>query len=572
MQTTYNYQLVFLSYIIAVIASFAALNLGRQLKIASGRGQLNWLIGGAVAMGTGIWSMHFVAMLAFEIPQSITYNIIVVLISWLAGIVGAGIALFIVSRPQVQISQWLAGGVFMGVAIASMHYIGMAAIEVNAVIEYDWRWVTLSIIMAIVVSFIALALVFLLQDKEASFFSISKLGSALVLGGAICGMHYTGMYAACFHSTPSSVSNSSYSFNKTWLAISVSIGTLIILGLTFLTLFFDRKIIAEKEYNQLLEEKVQKRTAQLQELTQELEKRVLERTLELHTSNQQLEKTLKDLQATQAQLIQTEKMSSLGQMVAGIAHEINNPVSFIHGNLVHAASYTKGLLDLIQLYQSHYSHPPEHIQEKIEEIDLEFLQQDYLELLDSMQTGTQRIQAIVKSLRNFARLDEADLKAADIHEGLESALMLLRYQFDRGLDGVSEIQVIKNYEKLPEIYCYPGPLNQVFIIILINAVDELKKSSLVQNDPTIWISTDVTENHQIQVIIADNGTNLTEEIRSKMFDPFFTTKPVGQGTGLGLAIAYQIIVEKHQGQIFCNRTLEGKTEMIIQIPIKLNPE
>ncbi|MGF1495128.1 MAG: MHYT domain-containing protein, partial [Microcoleaceae cyanobacterium] len=232
-------------------------------------------------MGTGIWSMHFIAMLAFQIPQSITYDIFIVTISWLAGILGAGIALFIVSRPQVRIYQWLAGGISMGLAIASMHYIGMAAIQVNAVIEYDVSWVTFSVVLAIVVSFVALALVFLLQDQAEKFFSFPKLGSAFLMGAAVCGMHYSGMQATCFHAIPNSVLDSSYALSNTLLALGIGIATFIVLGLTFLTLLFDNKIIAEKEYNRILEEKVQERTAQLQDLTQALEQRVRDRTVEL---------------------------------------------------------------------------------------------------------------------------------------------------------------------------------------------------------------------------------------------------------------------------------------------------
>ncbi|GET44174.1 PAS domain-containing sensor histidine kinase [Microseira wollei] len=301
---------------------------------------------------------------------------------------------------------------------------------------------------------------------------------------------------------------------------------------------------------------------------------------------QQLEQALRELQQTQAQLIQTEKMSSLGQLVAGVAHEINNPVNFIHGNLTHVNEYTQDLLRLIQLYQKHYREPNREIATEIEDIDLDFLVKDLPKLLNSMNIGTERIRQIVLSLRNFSRLDEAEMKPVDIHEGIDNTLLILQNRL-KGKPDRSEIQVIKEYGKLPQIECYAGQLNQVFMNLLNNAIDALEEvmanRSLVMGNsqensnnqlpitncqlPTIRICT-VVNKGWVNIRIADNGSGMTEQVKNRLFDPFFTTKPVGKGTGLGLTISYQIVVEKHRGQLNCISAPGQGAQFAIAIPIR----
>ncbi|WP_084554919.1 PAS domain S-box protein [[Phormidium ambiguum] IAM M-71] len=278
---------------------------------------------------------------------------------------------------------------------------------------------------------------------------------------------------------------------------------------------------------------------------------------------QQLEITLQELQQTQTQLIQSEKMSSLGQMVAGVAHEINNPVSFIYGNIQPATEYIRDLLKLLKLYQLHYPIPVQEIQTEIEEIDLEFLVEDLPKLLASIKVGASRIRDIVKSLRLFSRLDEADMKVIDIHEGIDSTIMILEHRL-KPRPHFSGISVIKKYHKLPLVECYAGQLNQVFMNILTNAIDVLENQSEPRN---ITITTQV-KNQLIIISIADNGSGMTKDIKSKIFDPFFTTKDIGKGTGLGLSISHSIIVEKHNGNLRCNSELGQGTEFIIEIPIR----
>lgn len=296
---------------------------------------------------------------------------------------------------------------------------------------------------------------------------------------------------------------------------------------------------------------------------------------QLRQQAEQLEQTLQELQQTQAQLIQTEKMSSLGQMVAGVAHEINNPVNFIYGNLTHVQEYTENLINLINLYQQHYPNPAPEIEAETEAIELDFLAEDLPKTLNSMKVGTERIRKIILSLRNFSRLDEADMKAVDIHEGIESTLMILQNQL-KAKAGYPEIKLIKEYGNLPLVECYAGQLNQVFMNILANAIDALdqynnQRSHLeVRANPSkITIQTETTENNSRALIkIKDNGIGMPENVLQRIFDPFFTTKVVGKGTGLGLSISYQIIVEKHRGELKCFSEQGKGTEFWIEIPVK----
>jgi PAS domain S-box-containing protein len=291
--------------------------------------------------------------------------------------------------------------------------------------------------------------------------------------------------------------------------------------------------------------------------------------------------TLRELQRTQAQLIQSEKMSSLGQLVAGVAHEINNPVNFIYGNLIHANEYVQDLLKLLNLYQKNYPHAIPEIQETAEAVDLDFLMDDLPKLITSMRVGAERIQRIVASLRNFSRMDQAEVKEVDIHEGIESTLMILQNRLKlksnrAGSDaGRSEIQVIKEYGKLPLVECFAGQLNQVFMNILSNAIDALEERETQQspeaaqhNPGTITICTQINEHEQVEIRIADNGMGMSDRVLNQLFDPFFTTKPVGKGTGMGLSISYQIITERHHGSLRCSSAPGQGAEFIIEIPIR----
>ena len=281
-------------------------------------------------------------------------------------------------------------------------------------------------------------------------------------------------------------------------------------------------------------------------------------------------KALKHLQKTQAQLIQSEKMSSLGEMIAGIAHEINNPVNFIYGNIAHIDEYSNDLLKIIKTYQKTYTETTPEIEETIEDSDLEFIQEDLPKLLSSVTIGTTRIREIVLSLRNFSRLDESEMKAVNIHEGIDTTLLLLQYKLKQK---TVFIDIIKNYGKLPLIQCYAGQLNQVFMNLISNGIDAFEDNLDSNKINKIEITTtqieDTESNSQFaQIIIKDNGKGIENEILDKIFDPFFTTKEIGKGTGMGLAISYQIIVEKHKGNITCESQDNEGTQFTITIPIK----
>ncbi|MFW6296388.1 MAG: sensor histidine kinase [Halothece sp.] len=305
--------------------------------------------------------------------------------------------------------------------------------------------------------------------------------------------------------------------------------------------------------NQLMA-KVRERTQELEEARETLEHKVKERT-------QELTEALAELKQAQAQLIQSEKMSSLGQMVAGIAHEINNPVNFIYGNIQPANQYVEDLIYILKIYEQEYPNPTPKLEEQIEAVDLDFVLDDLPKLFSSMKMGAERIRQIVLSLRNFSRLDESEMKRVDIHEGIESTLVILNNRLKKG------IEVKKNYGNIPWVECYPAQINQVFMNLLNNAIDALEDTKRQKNFlPCLEIMTQQINHQEISIQIRDNGTGIPDDIKAKLFDPFFTTKDVGKGTGLGLSISYKI-VEKHSGKIKVESELGKGTEFAIALPI-----
>jgi signal transduction histidine kinase len=291
----------------------------------------------------------------------------------------------------------------------------------------------------------------------------------------------------------------------------------------------------------------------LKQLTDHLEQEVAERTALL--------------QHTQVQLIQQEKLSSLGQLVAGVAHEINNPLSFVIGNISPAKEYLADITKLLNLYQQHYPEPVPVVADQIDKMELEFALEDFAKILDSMQLGTERIQDISLSLRNFVRSSNDTRIKADLHESMDTTLMLLKHRLKNQGDR-AEIEVIKNYGDLPEVECYPGPMNQVFMNLFANAIDALEEAwEQDRRSLKIQIDTKVADCNYIIIQIADNALGMTEDVRKHLFQPLFTTKILGKGTGLGLSIVQQIIVDKHCGKLLCQSTPGNGTEFRLEIPL-----
>jgi two-component system, NtrC family, sensor kinase len=340
----------------------------------------------------------------------------------------------------------------------------------------------------------------------------------------------------------------------------------------------------------------------LQQALQSVEQQVTDRTIELTHANESLENTLAQLQHTQTQLVQAEKMSSLGQVAAGIAHEINNPVTFIQGNLRHVNEYVQGLLQLTHQYQQDYPATTPQIQAILENLDVEFIAMDLPKILASMTVGTERITTIVQALRTFSRLDEAELKNISLKDSIESTVLILNSRLK--LNNGDSIEINQEYINLAKIECYAGQFNQVLMNLIANSIDALKESSKFalynqlsssmpicghnllpqeveclqyQQSPRIWIWAETIDAAKIEIRVMDNGVGIPEKIQSRIFDPFFTTKPVGKGTGMGLSTSHQIITKLHGGQLECRSRPGWGTVFAIQVPIhqscsKLTPK
>jgi len=326
----------------------------------------------------------------------------------------------------------------------------------------------------------------------------------------------------------------------------------------------------------------------IQDITQrkQTEETLQQSEAQLRQQARELQAALQELKKTQTRMIQNEKMSSLGQLVAGVAHEINNPISFIYGNVQHANTYTESLSNLLQLYQKNCPDPGVEIQAEAQAMGVDFLLADLPKLLDSMKVGAERVKRIVSSLRTFSHMDETKTKVVDLHRGIDDTLVILSSRLGEQTHRPA-IEVVRNYGQVPPLRCYAGQLNQVFMNVVANAIDALEshwvgtergrkaageKSAnpaqvALKNRPRITIQTEKTTSDSITIRIANNGPSISVEDQARLFDPFFTTKPVGEGTGLGLAISYQIVVEKHQGQLSCRSIPEQHTEFVIELPL-----
>ncbi|MEB3179476.1 MAG: MASE1 domain-containing protein [Nostocaceae cyanobacterium] len=388
------------------------------------------------------------------------------------------------------------------------------------------------------------------------------------------------------------------SLNEAPILLQTFMGVVTVTTLVLVAVLEERRRYekALKTVKEQLELGVEERTAELQKANQQLVVEIAERKqivtalrqsqsektqliVSLQEQTKTLEQTLQNLQITQAQLIQTEKMSSLGQLVAGVAHEINNPVTSISANLKPLTEYTHDLLNIIDLYQKHY--PPQSnpvITAAIEKAELEYISEDIQNILSAMERGAERILEIVLNLRSFSRIDESQMKPVNLHEGLDSTLLILQHRL-KGKAPHPGIAIIKEYGDLPAVECYGGQINQVFMNIISNAIDALYQydetrsiQEIKQHPSSITVRTQTDNYNRVTIRIKDNGFGITEDVKQRLFDPFFTTKPVGRGTGLGLSISHQIVVDKHRGKLWCISELEEGTEFVIELPMRQIPQ
>lgn len=366
--------------------------------------------------------------------------------------------------------------------------------------------------------------------------------------------------------------------NRANLQYWANFGSILIMTFLVATIWILRSEILRSQQRFQEIKNVRQREARLEQERQLLESKVMERTQTLQTTNDALEQTLTALKESQIQLIQSEKMSALGQLMAGVAHEINNPVGFIAGNIAPARDYVRDLFGLINLYQEKFPQPGSEIEAKIQAIDLDYIRQDLPKLFQSMKDGVVRIKDISRSLRIFSRADCDRPTMFNIHEGIDSTILILQHRL-KADNTRPAIEIIREYGELPKVECYAGQLNQVFMNLLANAIDALEESNQEQersqeyleaHPNRIAIKTELSSDRKFAVIgIKDNGIGMTEEVRQKVFDHLFTTKGVGKGTGLGLAIVHQIVVDKHAGTIEVKSRPGEGAEFAIAIPIEI---
>jgi len=609
---TYDPILVTVSVLVAWLAAYAALGVAERISSAEQPlSRWRWLLAGAGAMGVGVWAMHFLGMLAFRLPVKVTYDPLITALSIAPAILASAVVLTIISQEQIKTHQLLLGGVLMGSGIGTMHYLGMAAMQVAAHMLYDPVLFAFSILVAVALATLALHTNFLARNGKWKLAKDwAKLGAALVMGFAVAGMHYTGMAAVYFF--PGGSPPSASSLDPLLLAVLVAIATALILGLAILLAMVDRRlkaaarsarisqnrlmeaiesisdgfclydredrlVISNRRYGELwdkeedcvrlgdrfetiirkaasrgmipeaenrLNEWISERLARHQNpLEPFVEKRSDNRWIriserktqeggivavysditELSLRTRELEGTLRELQRAQAQLVMKEKMASLGQLVAGICHEVNNPVGAINSSAYVLARCVEKLA--AECARSGVG----------AEMEVKKLFRLIDDSIQTILTGGERVARIVASMKNFSRLDQAELLKTDIHEAIDNTLILLDHELrDR-------VTVHKQYGQLPEICCYADRLNQVFMNLLLNA------TQAIEGNGTIWVKTESVD-EMLRITIADSGKGITPEHLDRVFDPGFTTKGVGVGTGLGLSICYSII-QDHGGRI-----------------------
>lgn len=654
MTGTYDPTLVAVSFMVAVIASYTALELSVRVARHSGKVALFWLAAGSVSMGVGIWTMHFIGMLAFQMRMSYTYDIPITVLSLLVGIIASTFAIWVASRKTASLKKIGLSGILLGGGIATMHYTGMAAMRMEAKMAYDPTILAVSVIIAVVAATAAIWIIFTLVHNKSSARSLMqlKLAAALIMGLAICGMHYTGMAAVSYeplasaHMLSEPVSNPS-------MAMELALAALVILGITHLTIFFDVRISAEHKRG--LE--AQKHASQLSELLDEslnemfvidiptlriinvnkgacehlgygrdelkvmspiditpglTEEQLCDRLMDLAESHKKLvvyesvhqradgstypveinlqlsnildrpvalaivsdisqRKTLED------QLMQAQKLESIGQLAAGIAHEINTPAQYVGDNTRFIKETMVEVIDLINVFQRLHAAArdntltPELIQESgdlIQAIDPEYLAEEVPAAIDQSLDGITHITNIVRAMKEFSHPGSKNQELVDINKTVQSTITVASNEWKY----VAEVRTEFD-ENMPAVPCMPQEISQVVLNLIVNAAHAIADAQEEGSEAkgTITVRTACAPG-RAEIRITDTGGGIPEHIKERVFDPFFTTKEVGKGTGQGLTMAYKTIVNGHKGNLSFETKAGVGTTFVISLPLDVDLE
>ncbi|MCA8354950.1 histidine kinase [Burkholderia cepacia] len=574
MHGTYNLPLVLLSVAIATLASYTTLDLAAFISLLDNpKLRRMWLGGGAAAMGTGIWSMHFVGMLAFSLPIPLGYALPDTGASLAIAVLVSYFALYVVTRARLGWRRLLAGGVLMGGGIAGMHYAGMAAMRMMPGIRYDAVLFAASIGIAVIASTAALWIAQALRARQASHATARRVGAAVVMGVAITGMHYTAMAAA--HFAPDARCGAANGVDTPWLATTVALFTTGTLVVTLLLSRFDARTTFLRGMTDTLERLVRLRTAELERALHRYEQTtaMLQRTREnmateiderkaaqarLEQEKEEQRRLLHALEETHVQLLQSEKLASIGQLAAGVAHEINNPIGFVSANLNTLKTWVRSLLDVIAAHEAALRQLDPAARDALtalgRSVDLDYVRGEIATLIDESIDGALRVRRIVQDLRDFSRPASDEWSVVDLRAGLESTLNVVHNELKY------KAEIVRDYGDVPLVECLPSQLNQVFMNLLVNAAQAIPERGVI----TIRTSSD---GEQVSIAISDTGTGMTPDVVRRIFDPFFTTKPVGQGTGLGLSVSHGI-VERHRGTIDVTSEPGRGTTFCVRLPIR----
>lgn len=659
---TYEAGLIVMSIVIAIGASYAALDMAARTTATKGRVRQLWLTGGAFAMGGGIWSMHYIGMLAFRLPIPVRYDVPTVGLSLLAAILASAAALFVVSRKTMGVWPLAIGGIVMGAAISAMHYIGMAAMRMDARSEWNFVIVALSVAIAIVVSMIALWLAFRLRGEDRALAPL-KLLSATLMGFAIAAMHYTGMAAATFQPQHDMRDLSNTVSVSAVGVFGITVGTFLVLALAVIASLLDRRftqqsqafIDGEKRHRSLIERSLAgvywstphgriadcneafarilgydsrdalltagalglyedaatrqqfiaelQRSSQLRDyeswltradgspvcvlenatlLTEPDGSSVIEGTIvditarkvaedELIASDQRLRMEIAERERVEVALHLKQRLESVGQLAAGIAHEINTPVQFVSDSVHFIRDAMNDFAGLIALYQRTVQTIPEDAPatrmraeiEKLEnEVDLEYLLEHAPRAIDRAIEGLERIATIVRSMKEFAHPDQQEMSFMDLNRAVTTTLEVARNEYKYLAD------VSTDLGDLPSVRCYAGEINQVMLNLVVNAAHAIADiGEPLATKGLISIRTR-QDGEDVLLEVSDTGCGIPDEIRDRIFDPFFTTKEVGRGTGQGLAISRSIVVDKHGGDLSVFSEVGRGTTFVIRLPVK----